>query len=68
VVKKGTNEKIFDYTEEVAKIEGASATQYTIDKILPLQNFEPGVYELKLKVTDRNSESVITPSATFKVI
>jgi GWxTD domain-containing protein len=68
VVKKGTNEKIFDYTEDVAKIDGASATQYTIDKILPLQNFEPGVYELKLKVTDRNSESVITPSATFKVI
>jgi GWxTD domain-containing protein len=68
VVKKGTNEKIFDFSEEVSKVDGASAQQYTVEKILPLQNFEPGVYELKMKVTDRNAESVITPSATFKVI
>jgi len=68
VTRNGTNEKIFAFSEEVAKAEGASAQQYTVEKILPLANFEPGDYTLKMKVTDRSSESVLTPSATFKVM
>ncbi len=68
VTKNGDNKKIFDFKEEVAKADGASAQQYTIEKILPLQNLEPGEYTLKMKVTDRNANNaVLTPSATFKV-
>jgi len=68
VVRTGSNEKIFEFSEEVQKMEGSSAQQYTIEKILPLQTLEPGDYTLRLKVTDRNNNSTLTPSATFKVI
>jgi len=68
VTRNGTNEKIFEFSEEVAKIEGASAQQYTVEKILPLANFSSGEYTLKMKVTDRSNNNVLTPSATFKVM
>jgi GWxTD domain-containing protein len=68
VVKDGSNKKIFDFTEEVASIEGASANQVTVEKLLPLQSLEPGDYTLKLKVTDKNRNEVLTPSANFKVV
>jgi len=68
VVRTGSNEKIFEFSEEVQKMEGASAQQYTIEKILPLQNLEPGDYTIRLKVTDKNNNTTLTPSATFKVI
>ena len=67
VVKNGTNEKIFEFSEEVTSIEGASATQATVEKVLPLQSLQPGQYTLKLTVTDRNKNQVITPSGTFTV-
>jgi hypothetical protein len=67
VVKKGTDERIFEFSEDVAAIDGASANQYTIEKILPLENLEPGEYTLRMKVTDKNSSETLTPAATFKV-
>jgi len=36
VVKNGTNEKIFNFTEDVGQIPGASTSQVTIEKLLPL--------------------------------
>ncbi len=68
VVKQGTNEKIFDFTEEVTSIEGASANQVTVEKLLPLKNLEPGQYTLRMKVVDRNGEKTLTTSADFKVL
>ena len=67
VVKNGSNEKVFDYSEDVVKVEGASAQQVTVEKILPLKDLAPGQYILRLKVTDKNSNQVLTPSATFTV-
>jgi GWxTD domain-containing protein len=67
VVKKGTNEKVFEFSEEVATMPGASSSQVTIEKLLPLKSLAPGQYLLKLKVTDKNSNQVLTPSATFTV-
>jgi hypothetical protein len=66
VIKNGTNEKIFDFTEDVSNIPGASA-QITIEKLLPLKNLAPGHYTLRLKVTDANRNQTITPSAQFTV-
>ncbi|MCS7023859.1 MAG: GWxTD domain-containing protein [Bryobacteraceae bacterium] len=68
VIKQGTNEKIFDFTEEIEKIDGASAQQVTIEKILPLQNMEPGQYLLRMKVQDKVGNQTLTPSATFTVV
>lgn len=68
VVKNGSNEKVFEFSEEVEKVAGASAQQYTVEKILPLQNFQPGDYTLRLKVTDKNKNSTITSEGKFKVV
>ncbi|MBI3680353.1 MAG: GWxTD domain-containing protein [Acidobacteria bacterium] len=67
VIKVGSNEKIFDFAEEIDKIEGASSQQVTIEKILPLQDMEPGQYMLKMKVQDKVGNQTLTPSVTFTV-
>lgn len=67
VVKNGSNEKIFNFKEELKDLPGASSQQVTIEKVLPLQNLVPGQYILKMKVTDRNSNQVLTPTASFTV-
>jgi GWxTD domain-containing protein len=68
ILKNGTNEKVFTYSEDASKLPGSS-TQVTIEKLLPLKSLEPGQYELKLKVTDKNrtDSAPLTPSATFTV-
>lgn len=68
VVKNGDNKRIFEFAEEVASIEGSSATQTTVEKVLPLQNLEPGEYTLRMTVTDRVRNETLNPEATFKVI
>jgi GWxTD domain-containing protein len=67
VVKNGTNERIFNFTEEVAQIPGASANQVTVEKLLPLNTLAPGQYTLRLKVTDKNRKQTLTPSVQFTV-
>jgi hypothetical protein len=65
VVRNGSDEKVFDFTEEVAKLPDASAPQVTIEKLLPLSSLEPGQYTLKMKITDRNRNQTLTSTATF---
>ncbi len=67
ILRTGTNQTVFSYSEEVTAIPDASAQQVTIEKLLSLQSLEPGRYTLKLKVTDRNRNQVLTPSAAFTV-
>ena len=67
VTKNGSNEKIFEFSEDVGQIPGASAGQVTIEKLLPLTNLTPGQYTIRLKITDKNRNQVLTPSAQFTV-
>jgi len=67
VLKKTDNSKIFDFSEEVGKMESASATQVTVEKVLPLQTLDPGQYTLKMKITDRNSNQTLTQATNFTV-
>jgi hypothetical protein len=67
VIKKGTNEKLFDFSEDVSKMEGVSSNQITVEKVLPLKALPPGQYILKMKVTDRNRNQILTPEAPFTV-
>jgi len=66
VTKNGTNEKIFNFTEDVGTIAGTSS-QVTIEKLLPLKNLAPGQYTIRLKVTDKTRNQTLTPSAQFTV-
>ncbi len=63
----GKNDKLLDFTEDINSIKGASASQVTIEKLMPLASLEPGKYNLQLKVTDNISKQTLTPSATFTV-
>ncbi len=68
VIRNGSNEKVFpDVTEDVEQIPDASASQVTIEKFLPLNSFAPGQYTLRVKVTDKNRNQVLTQSAQFTV-
>jgi GWxTD domain-containing protein len=67
IMKNGADKPVLDYTEELTSIPGASAQQVTVEKLLPLQSLEPGLYTLKMKVTDKNNNQVLTPSASFTV-
>ncbi len=67
VVKNGSNQKVVDWTEDLSHVPGASAQQVTVEHLLPLAHYEPGQYTLKMTVTDKNRNAVLTPSATFTV-
>ncbi len=67
VMRNGSNEKIFEFTEEIASIPNVSTQQVTVEKLLPLASLQPGQYTLKMKVTDRVSNQTLTPSAMFTV-
>ncbi len=66
ITRNGTNEKVFEYSEEVSAISGGAA-QVVIEKLLPLQNLAPGQYTLRMKVVDKKRNQTLTPSATFTV-
>jgi GWxTD domain-containing protein len=68
VVRTGDNQMIFEFTEELATIDGASANQTTVEKVLPLGSLEPGEYTIRMTVTDRLKNEILTPEATFTVI
>jgi GWxTD domain-containing protein len=67
ITKSGAKDPVLHYTEALTANPGASAQQVTVEKLLPLQTLEPGQYTLKMKVTDNNSNQVLTPTANFTV-
>jgi GWxTD domain-containing protein len=67
VVKNGTNEKVLDFSEDLTSLTGGAA-QLLLEKRLPLANFAPGDYTLKIKVTDKKRNETLNPTATFTVL
>jgi 5-hydroxyisourate hydrolase-like protein (transthyretin family) len=67
IVKVGSNEKVIEQTEHSETIAGASGSQITIERLLPLKTLAPGQYELRIKVTDKIRNQTLTPSAKFTV-
>jgi GWxTD domain-containing protein len=67
VVRTGSAEPLVSQTEDVAKIPEASGSQITVQKFLRLDKFAPGSYTLRLKITDKNRNQVLTRSAQFTV-
>ena len=65
VVKAGSNAKIFEFSEDLTN--SSSATEVTIEKVLPLKALEPGAYELRLKVTDKIRNQTLSPVTKFTV-
>jgi len=67
VTKTGAAEPIATSTDEVAAMKDASGSQVTVQKFLRLEQFPPGQYTLRLKITDKNRNQVITKTAQFTV-
>jgi GWxTD domain-containing protein len=67
VVKNGSNEKIFEFSEDVSSMPGASPQQVTVEKLLPLKNLLPGQYTLKIRVLDKNRNQTLAPTAQFTI-
>jgi GWxTD domain-containing protein len=67
LTRDGSNARIFDFTEDVSQLPGATASQVTIEKIYPLKDLEPGKYTIRLKITDKSRKQTLTPSAQFTV-
>ena len=67
ITKAGSNEKVLEFSEDLNAIPGSSAQQVAVEKLLPLKSLGPGQYQLKMKVTDRVRNQVLTPAATFTV-
>jgi len=67
VFKTGTAEPIVAATDDIGKLPDASAAQVTLQKRLRLEQFAPGSYTLKIKITDKNRNQTLTQSAPFTV-
>jgi GWxTD domain-containing protein len=69
LIKNGSNEKIIDYSEELASLQDISSTQVTIEKGLSLQKLAPGQYTIRLTITDKNRNQVFNPpDAKFTIL
>jgi GWxTD domain-containing protein len=66
IIKAGDNSKVIEFTEDLTNLEG-SASQMTIEKLLPLQSMQPGRYVLRLKVNDKVRNQTLTQSAEFSI-
>jgi GWxTD domain-containing protein len=66
IMKTGSTENLMPFTEEISSLKGGAA-QVVVEKLLPLADMEPGQYTLKIKVTDKKRNQVLTQSATFTV-
>jgi GWxTD domain-containing protein len=67
IVKRGSNEKIASMKEDLAQLPDASGSQVTLEKFLNLTGLTPGQYTVRLKITDKGKNQVLTPSADFTV-
>ena len=65
--KVGTPEPVLNFTEDLSKIPNASASQVTIEKLLPLKAMVPGTYTLKVKATDKKGNQTLQQQTNFTV-
>jgi GWxTD domain-containing protein len=65
--KVNSTDKVLEFTEDLAKIPNASASQVTIEKLLPLKAMAPGTYTLKVKATDKKGNQTLQQQTNFIV-
>ena len=63
--KRQTDE--FGHFRFAGLLPDASGTQVTLEKFLNLSGLAPGQYTVRLKITDKSKNQVLTPSADFTV-
>jgi GWxTD domain-containing protein len=66
IVNQQSNKSVLHVVESTDKMTNAGE-QLTLEKTLALQNFEPGLYRLTVKVDDNVSKQTVSPFARFAV-
>src|SRR5262249_21817097 len=66
VVNTATNKPVLDVTETTAQM-GNIGDQVTLARSFPLNQLDPGVYQVTIKVNDLISRQTISPTAKFVV-
>ena len=66
IVNTSTNQSVVDITENTDQM-GNVGDQLTLQKSLPLNKLDPGVYQVTIKVNDLVSKQTISPTAKFAV-
>jgi GWxTD domain-containing protein len=67
VVKTGTADPIVAATRDLGTMPDASGSQVTLQERLRLEQFAPGSYTIRIKITDKNRNQTLTQSAPFTV-
>jgi hypothetical protein len=66
IVNTATNKQVVDMTENTDQMHNVS-DQMTLEKSLPINKLDPGVYQVTIKVNDLVSKQTISPTAKFAV-
>ncbi len=66
VINTANNQPVVDLTESTAQM-GNVGEQMTLEKSLPANNLQPGVYQVTIKVNDLVSKQTISPTVKFAV-
>ena len=67
VVNNNDNQAVITFSEDLSAIARSSASQTVVEKLLPLEDLEPGEYTLKVKVTDNVRGETLIREGVFKV-
>jgi GWxTD domain-containing protein len=63
----GSGERVLSVVQDVGSLANASASQVTIEKLLPLNTLAPGNYTLKVTATDARSTQTVQRLQNFTV-
>lgn len=66
IINVGTNKAVAKLTESTDQM-GNLGDQMTLEKSLPLNALEPGLYQITIKVNDNVSKQSIAPTVKFAV-
>lgn len=66
ILRLENNKSVWRTSETTAQLANPGE-QVTLQKPVPLATFDPGVYELRIKVTDKNSAQSTQQRARFMV-
>lgn len=66
VVNTATNQPVVDITENTAQM-GNVSDQLTLQKSLPINQLNPGNYQITIKINDLVSKQTISPTAKFAI-
>jgi hypothetical protein len=66
-VNDATKKTVVDVNQDLSTVPNASAFLVTVERMLPLKNFAPGKYTLKIVLTDKLKNQTINQAAPFTV-